>query len=367
MSSEEGYFPISLAVLRSGRSALEALRNALGYGIVSAGTAYRATRDKAESSLDESFGKLLEDAHEDCKHGKRSEGMDEVLWENALVGAKLVRCSWTDPGYNVLAYQANHSPGEVFFKIRADWMRNAYAQALRDAGHNCPTDKPLSWVEFRILAALLSGKVNSYDFTFQSWETIQARACGFHSKELFQAGRDALPDHCKPLTRDVIRRRLDRMEGLRFFARCLYSTGSRGGLTAYSFRHPNRRKLIDAVLEWKKNHTNLMEIAQGHRLQDMDVFRSQLKPVPQTTGGPGRPGKAPRAAAPKTTGQTEAPVPPAGSAAPAHARPGAAVSDGPEPSFLTKTRGPQNNITSVGDALAQLFADNEQRRAAGHF
>jgi hypothetical protein len=177
--------------------------------------------------------------------------------------------------------QHRHS-GDVFFRIRADWMWNAIHTAREAAGEEEETEhfKPLTWREFRILAAILSARVNSYGFTFLGWESIQARACGYHSKALFQAGKATLPAHCQPLSRHDIRRGLDRLEALGFYARCRYATGPRGGLMAYSFRHPKREGLVAAIKQWAAVNQVFQAKTTALRAADLAAF---TKPKPQAT------------------------------------------------------------------------------------
>lgn len=160
--------------------------------------------------------------------------------------------------------------------MRSEWLWNAVLHARNlegDHAHRC--DKPFTWREFRIIAALLSARVNKLDFAFLGWESIQARACGFHTKALLQAARAAgtLPAHAQPLTRDMIRHDLDKLEALGFFARVRYATGPRGGFTAYSFRHPKRTDLITAVQQWAAANAKFKTKAAANRKADLAAFR----------------------------------------------------------------------------------------------
>lgn len=275
-----------LAILRSGQDELQCLEDAISYGIVNAGIGHQKVNDER------TFETLFEQAKEDADKQKlrtkiptnlkliTKEGQilskeeTEDLWSCAVVGQKIVNVSGGCIAENLLTWARHHSEGEVFFRIRNEWLWNACYTARRIAGQKVSNDyKPLSWREFRILAAILSSKVNSYGFSFLGWEGIQARACGFHSKQLFNNGKSALPGHCQPLTRQMIRDACNKLEALGFFARCLYSKGKSGGLTAYSFRHPKREDLQDAVLRWSSHNKSFQLKRDAYRASDLEAFK----------------------------------------------------------------------------------------------
>lgn len=286
MSKGDQYFTAPLAILRSGTSAREALGNALDFGIVSAGIGYQQAHDADE------FETLLDEAK---RHAEKQNQPTEPphrfqlrnadgrpmapeeskrVWFCALAGAKLLGVSGGNRASDSQTWATHHKPGEVFFKIKSEWLWNAVYTARRDAGKEVETDhKPMSWREFRLLSAILSSKVNTYHFTFSGWESIQARACGFHSKELFEKGRATLPAHCEPLTRQMIRDGCDKLEALGFFARCRYSRGRTGGLMAYSFRHPKREGLQAAVLQWDAANRSFKTKTTAHRASDQEAFK----------------------------------------------------------------------------------------------
>ena len=286
MSAGDKYFTAPLAILRSGTSAREALGNALHFGIVSAGIGYQQTHDADEfdTLLDE--GKrhaekqnqptkpttrfTLTDA--DGKPMTREES--ERIWNCALAGSKLLDVSGGNRASHAQTWATHHKQGQVFFRIKSEWLWNAIYTARKEAGEEVKNEfKPMSWREFRLLSAILSSKVNTYHFTFLGWESIQARACGFHSKELFEKGRATLPAHCEPLTRQMIRDGCDKLEALGFFARCRYSRGRTGGLMAYSFRHPKREGLQAAVLQWDAANHSFKTKTASHRASDQAAFK----------------------------------------------------------------------------------------------
>ncbi len=384
MSKEQRYFRVPLSVLHECDSVLSTLETAVSCGVVSAGIGHRQElipEDEDANIYDElEFRALLKGGIlRAIQQGqpKQPDDISDDLWEAALVGAEVLDIQGGDRALDVRRFLAHHRPGAVFFTLRHDWMLNALYQARREAGQRVPQErKPLSWLEFRLLAALLSAKVNSYKFSFVSWESIQARACGYHNKNLLQAARAGLPAHCQPISRDIIRRRLDRMEGLHFFARCRYSTGERGGLTAYSFRHSKHRLLQDAVLDWRQDNHNLLDEAAWRRREDLATFREQEDGPRRQTKKAVKRKKAERRerrrAAKAAKAAASAPPPPASppSSEPPAKRdffagvPELANREGysgapprpmAKPSVFRRDAGRQSKTVSVGDALAGLF------------
>ncbi len=271
MSATDLYFTMPLSILRSGAGELEALGKGLSCGIVNAGIGYRKTHGEAL------FRILLEEAWAHArKNGAPVECPKNIpaeLWEAALAGAKMLGISGSSAAMNTTIYQNYHPAGSVYFRLRSDWMWNALYSARRGAGMEVRADfKQLSWREFRILAAILSAKVNTYGFSFLGWETIQARACGFHSKALFRAGAASLPAHCQPLSRRILRQELEKLEALGYFIRCRYSTGDRGGLMAYSFRHAKREALVNAIKTWRAANQSFQTKAAANRAADLAAF-----------------------------------------------------------------------------------------------
>ena len=291
MSKEDKYFTVPLAVLRSGQSGLEALEACIDCGIVNAGHGYR------EAHGSDRFEELLADAKEAATKKDEpvappkkwilsdSNGIAipcwraNELWFAALAGCKLLNVSGGSRLHDVEVWAKHHRPGEVFFRMKGDWLWDAVRTARKDAGRQIDhVPKPISWREFRILAGILSSKVNSYDFTFCGWEIIQARACGFHTKERFNQGKATLPPHCQPLTRQMIRDGTEKLEALGFFARCRYSRGPSGGLSAYSFRHPNREDLLAAVNRWDMANQSFKSKIAAFRASDVEAFKRTKNP-----------------------------------------------------------------------------------------
>jgi len=265
MSKSDHYFTAPLSILRSGNTPLEALHNVVSCGIVNAGIGYR------RANGEDDFQTLLEQVNDEAKkkgaansppHNLKLQDSDGMLmskaravelWEAANAGAKLCGVTGGNRADDAQTWATQHHEGAVFFKIKSDWLWNAVITARQDAGMEVASDfMPLSWREFRILAAILSAPVHpKRGFVFLGWESIQARSCGFHRKDLFDAGENTLPLHCQPFKRSQIDLTTSRLEANKFYLRFRYSKGKRGGKTAYSFRHDARDKLAAAVGEYQ--------------------------------------------------------------------------------------------------------------------
>ena len=280
MSKSDKYFTVPLATLRAGESAADALEIAVQVGIVNAGVGYEKTHDS------EDWEQILSDAQDNAE----TQGMpvrpppkskcSPDLWFKALVGWHLLGVTGGNTESHVGTWEQHHRQGDPFFRIRRDFLWNAVYTARRDAGGDAEPDKPLSWREFRILAAILSAPVNRYGFTFLGWESIQARASGFHNKKGFAQDRETLPDHCAPLTRSMIRDALNRLESLGFFGRFQYRPNGRvGGYTAYTFRL-DHSALIAAVHSWAVSKENSKIKLAAKRAHEAALFQQLLKSSP---------------------------------------------------------------------------------------
>lgn len=282
MSAADKYYTAPLAVLRSGFTGLEALEIACACGIVNAGIGYR------EEHGEEDFERLVSDAEEhaaeqglrtsppkefvlsDASGNPMTPHESEAIWRCALVGAKMLGIRGGNRAKDAQTWATHYRKGEVFFTIKSEWLWAAIWTARREAGTEVTQDfKPLSWREFRVLAAILSAPVKNYQgFVFLGWESIQARACGFHRKDLFQAGKNDLWPHCQPFSRDQIMRTTGALEACKFYLRFRYSTGDRGGKTAYSFRHESREKLAEAVAKFQAEYCFKQAAVSDNRAKD---------------------------------------------------------------------------------------------------
>lgn len=302
MSAGDNYYTAPLSILRSGKNHLEALEASIACGIVNAGIGYEKHHGQDE------FKELLKEASKEATKQnlptkpprdlalKDADGANlpafqaEQYWKYSHAGSKLLGIHGGARSSDAQRWLSNHRHGEVFFKMRSDWLWGAVYQARREDGQDVrANDEVISWREFRILAAILSAPVNRYGFTFLGWESIQARACGCHKKEFFRTSKESLPDHCQPLSRDQITRTVERLEALNFFIRFRDSKGDRGGKTAYSFRHKgddpqaSRRMLADAVAKYKADRRCMQEKVSANREADRVLALSNTS-RPQVTG-----------------------------------------------------------------------------------
>lgn len=237
------YLKFPLAVLGSERTPAECMRAAVNCAMYSAGIGQR-------KSNPEHFEHLLAELAENQNLGISSEdeGLAEVLVGSHLCNVKIYNLSKAEFGRRYK--QARRFAQGAFVMIDSDKFWRAFYQAMRDAGLPTSGEGGISWREFRVICAVYSIKPNSKGFVFISTEAIRARANGFLSpKEMRQRGQvaEALRP---PLTTKQVRATLDRLESLRFFARVLYSSGTRGGRMAYSIRCTDRNELLQTVKDW---------------------------------------------------------------------------------------------------------------------
>lgn len=283
MSKTDLYYTVPLSILRSQSDPVEVLSACISVGTVNAGLGYRKTHDAEDVEL------LWADADYAAEDGQPTEppanltllrpdgtkltGPEAaVVWGDAFIGRQILGYKGGCRTVDAQKWLTLHQPGEVFFKIRSDLLWNAVLTARREAGAQVTgTFDPLSFREFRILAAILSAPVNRHGFVFLGWESIQARSCGFVRKADFAAQRQTLPEHCPVLSRKMIRYTTERMEGLKFFARFRYAAGKSGGKFAYSFRHPTREALADSVCQWLAHRRSLQVQVIAHRATDRDL------------------------------------------------------------------------------------------------
>jgi hypothetical protein len=280
--SESKYFTAPISALRSGTAPVEVVENILDIGIVNTGVGLSNTMpdDEYEAALEEAqkraakFNEPQEMPSKDAlwyADGSRLARDDaETLWNQALVGWNVHSVTGGSRTGDAQMWLKLTTPGEVFFKVRSDFLWTA----LRTAKDEDGLEQRISWREFRILAAILSARTNQYGFAFIGWETLQARACGYHSKKLFNANKETIPSHCEPLTRSMIRGCCDKLEALGFFARVRYSTGEAGGLMAYSFKL-ERSALIEAVKKWAAANASFDTKVDGHRKSDQEAFKKK--------------------------------------------------------------------------------------------
>jgi len=220
---------------------------AMACGIMSAGIGYR---EKHGVEAYENYVRML--GYDVC---------GDTTDEHGLAAAGYAVCGLEVPDQErldlVIETYAQYDGQDHQFplvRMRKDLLFSAGQQADYDAGETCrEPSRGISWIEFRILCAILSGKTNYYGFTFMGWETIQARSCGLMKKR-FKLNDRVTPSHlCPPYTHAQIRKRCDKLEQLGFYARCRHSKGTRGGLMAYSFAH-SPEELRKDVSKWAAFH-----------------------------------------------------------------------------------------------------------------
>lgn len=260
MDPSAKYLSFPLTLLRVASSEVQFFQDAAAYGAVNAGTGY---------------AKLY--GSEDLKSLARSKLQTQggTLLAHGIVGAHLCEIQLGD--------RTAKSAHETYFRVQSLCVGSPKVRvsskwfwtAAQTADGEQQNSHRISWDEFRILVAILSGQVNQYQFTLLGWEAIQHRACGFHRKSdfrKFQRSGEPWPDHCAPLGRKAIRNRVDRLESLKFFLRHRISKGERGGLSAYSFRHSTgseeqRRRALAADCEkWQAFNQGL--IVEENRAKD---------------------------------------------------------------------------------------------------
>lgn len=285
--STENYFKVPLSVLRSGKTELEALENALSVGIVNVGVGFAASKDEdavkaaleaaREAARKQNLPQAMppKDVLNHASGGRLARPDAVAIWDKALLGWSVLGLTGGDRICVAQRWLNLHRQGEVFFKVSSDFMWGAVKTARRAAGQEVAVERPLSFREFRVLAAILSAATNSYGFVFLGWEMVQARACGYHSKELFNENKSSLPPHCQPLTRSMIRGACDKLEALNFFGRVQYSAGVAGGYTAYSVTL-QRPALIEAVKKWQAANMAFKTKIDGHRKSDQEAFKRKL-------------------------------------------------------------------------------------------
>lgn len=277
MSSEDKFMKVPLMALTGGNSPLEALSLILDLGAINVGEGHRDTV---------AWQSYLQRAQKCWPHltfpatssSRTTRGLNfhgaMSIWESAMVGQMILGVNLGSLDAAVRAWREHYRRGEVFFRIRLDLFWTAYHTAQREPEHAKRTYcRPFTWREFRVLAAILSAPLNLSGFSFLGWESIQARACGCHNKEVFSRMRIKLPPHCEVLSRSKIRSACDRLEALGFFARVRYAAGERGGFMAYSFRH-TRDELISAVKNWKRANKAFKTKISSNRAADKKEFKA---------------------------------------------------------------------------------------------
>jgi len=246
--SEEKYFRFPLAILQGindygkpcASSHFEIIDDALSYGVVNAGEGLIKTQGQ------EVYDEMLEEEEEKTSFGKLSYHAGAALVGASMCGVTMASCVNLEKAGAVYYRYDDHKFPLVTMKAKIFW--GAFYQAGYEQGRRDPPERGISWREFRILCAILSGKKNREGFTFMGWQEIQARSCGM-LRAVYKAA-EFIPEHLQPpYSQKQIKRTCDKLEALKFFARCRHSKGNRGGFMAYSFKH-DPKDLREAVARW---------------------------------------------------------------------------------------------------------------------
>ena len=126
--------------------------------------------------------------------------------------------------------------------VSSDWIGNCL-----NTEKKIPEPRTLSWREFRILCALLS-KIGNKGFDKCGWKEIQARAAGWCGKVDMRRAKAAGKPTRKHLllTRDQIRKTLERLETHNFLSRFQFNRAE----SWFSFSCKGDRKVLQ---EWVAN------------------------------------------------------------------------------------------------------------------
>lgn len=268
MSQEDKYFTFPLTILgakEDDTTPLNCLYLAVDCGCLNAGKGFLNRNDW--DSFEESFDVACQ--HFDLEWASTPD--PDSLAARYVLGAKICGVGLPqgcDTARCAQMAQDAEAPKMPFIRMAAKLVWAAIDQARYEAD---PTyEKPehgLSWREFRVLAAILSWPETKEGFTSPGWESIQARANGFVTKDAFKKA-ERLADHLPKLSRRQIRDTLNTLEALNMFARFRLSTGKRGGRMFYSFRH-SREELAEAVCR----KTNFQDRARVRENREEDSLK----------------------------------------------------------------------------------------------
>jgi hypothetical protein len=274
-SSQAHYLQFPLSLLRHARTPREFFNGAAFFSCVKAGLS------KREKDAD-----LWDSAHMEVprlsakKAAMLSQAFAGLPWKASLkdhviaahVGKQVCGIDGGDPLNMAISYAETMrkcSPALVRVSSKIFWAAAYDAREKEDL--EAPDGQRLGWRQFRVLVALLSAPCNSKNFAVIGWEGIQHRACGFHRREdfkAFEASDEPWPHILLPIpTRKMIRDDLQYLEANRFFIRHRISIGSKGGLSAYSFRHETRERLAHDAIQWQAHHRG--DVVEKNRLEDL--------------------------------------------------------------------------------------------------
>ncbi len=221
MSQFDQYLQFPLCALSFGETTYQRLNAILDYGVVHAGI-----RLWQKESADEKSRFLAFLPH----RSKIPQGFEPndprhcaVLYGIEKVGVIYSNLDGLLVGHGTLEAFKNEFERrfgrDATVRIRKKWLFQA-----RDG-------KGLTYREFAVLCAIYSC-IGSKQFTRITRERAQHRSLGYKNKSTLQAELPRRADGAQPLTERQVRDTIDRLHGLRFFARCTY--GRR--VTYYSHR-----------------------------------------------------------------------------------------------------------------------------------
>lgn len=255
MAASDPYFRFPLSALALPWTPVEILDSIISYGVVSAGLG-------AEKNDENTFRGI---AAENPLEGEPEETETDEYdwWLRVCAGARLTKVRITTWRSTWDSYrETEFKTGALHLKsalvtIKAQWVWSALNTALEEEGRDARAGDSgwLTWREFRVLCAVLS-VIGIKPFAWISAATLAHRVCGYTSAASMKGRKPTRA--CPLLTRRMLETTLGRLEINRFFLRCRLSRNplGKGGRTAYSVRHADRKALIDDIRRAKPVYTN---------------------------------------------------------------------------------------------------------------
>lgn len=242
MAASDPYFRFPLSMLALSRTPEQILDAIACYGVVSAGIGAAENEDTFYRIAGEN---PLDDEPKTDEYG---------WWLRVCAGAYLTKVTVHDWRRAWDSYRETQSKTDslglksALVTIKARWVWSALDTALQEEGRKARNGNLewLTWREFRVLCAVLS-VIGIKPFAWISAATLAHRVCGYTSAASMK-GREPTPA-CPFLTRRMLETTLGRLEINRFFLRCRLSRNplGKGGRTAYSVRHADRKALIEDI------------------------------------------------------------------------------------------------------------------------
>ncbi len=149
-----------------------------------------------------------------------------------------------------------------FVRIRNDWFWNCL-HGLRGT----QAERPLSYVEFSVLCAILS-KVGTKKHSSCTWREVQCRAMGYTTQVKMAEGMRSRVDGAKPMSRQQIRTVLERLETNQFFARFVVYAGKAAVRSHYSFSMRRSKLAVEVAAKFGQRRRLLIP---NRRRIDRDI------------------------------------------------------------------------------------------------